>query len=256
MAKHTLLLRLAGPMQAWGTQSRFTNRDTGREPSKSGVLGLLCAALGRGRDDHLDEEMLRLRMGVRVDREGRLEKDYQTARDCVRADGKTVSRDAVISDRFYLADASFLVGLEAGEAGHMILIQAQAKLADPTWQLYLGRKAFPPSEPLVFENSLRGLPLEEALKSVPWRPPAAFALAADDDPDTVARKKTHWPERLRVVLERPYGQGGCQIRQDQPDADSWATRRFGLRYVETTYFELGKVVAVEEVSDVPLEVNA
>ena len=32
----TLLMRLAGPMQSWGTQSRFTVRDTGREPSKSG----------------------------------------------------------------------------------------------------------------------------------------------------------------------------------------------------------------------------
>ncbi|MCC6935346.1 MAG: CRISPR-associated protein Cas5, partial [Thermomicrobiales bacterium] len=28
----TLLLRLTGPMQAWGTQSRFTHRDTGLEP--------------------------------------------------------------------------------------------------------------------------------------------------------------------------------------------------------------------------------
>jgi CRISPR system Cascade subunit CasD len=36
-----LLLRLAGPMQAWGTQSRFVNRDTELEPSKSGVIGLL-----------------------------------------------------------------------------------------------------------------------------------------------------------------------------------------------------------------------
>ncbi|MCA9878634.1 MAG: CRISPR-associated protein Cas5, partial [Thermomicrobiales bacterium] len=36
---HTVLLRLAGPMQSWGTQSRFLERDTGMEPSKSGVLG-------------------------------------------------------------------------------------------------------------------------------------------------------------------------------------------------------------------------
>ena len=28
-----LLLRLAGPMQSWGTRSRFSNRDTGLEPS-------------------------------------------------------------------------------------------------------------------------------------------------------------------------------------------------------------------------------
>ena len=38
----TLLLRLAGPMQSWGVQSRFSVRDTGLEPSKSGVIGLLC----------------------------------------------------------------------------------------------------------------------------------------------------------------------------------------------------------------------
>ena len=44
-----LLLRLSGPMQSWGIQSQFPDRDTGMEPSKSGVVGLLCAALGRGR---------------------------------------------------------------------------------------------------------------------------------------------------------------------------------------------------------------
>ena len=46
-----LLLRLAGQMQSWGTQSRFSNRDTDLEPSKSGVIGLLCAAMGIPRDD-------------------------------------------------------------------------------------------------------------------------------------------------------------------------------------------------------------
>ena len=45
----TLLLRLQGPMQSWGTTSRFDERDTQLEPSKSGVLGLVCAALGRDR---------------------------------------------------------------------------------------------------------------------------------------------------------------------------------------------------------------
>ena len=53
-----LLLRLAGPMQSWGVESRFTVRDTGLEPSKSGVVGLLCAALGRRRDaDIADNEI-------------------------------------------------------------------------------------------------------------------------------------------------------------------------------------------------------
>ena len=42
----TLLLRLVGPMQSWGTTSRFDQRDTGKEPSKSGIVGLLAAAMG------------------------------------------------------------------------------------------------------------------------------------------------------------------------------------------------------------------
>nr|WP_208597066.1 CRISPR-associated protein Cas5 [Syntrophobacter fumaroxidans] len=44
MMKGTLLMACVGPMQAWGTRSRFQERDTEREPSKSGVVGLLCAA--------------------------------------------------------------------------------------------------------------------------------------------------------------------------------------------------------------------
>ena len=49
--KYTLLLRLKAPMQSWGVSSRFSIRDTGKEPSKSGVIGLFCAALGISRDE-------------------------------------------------------------------------------------------------------------------------------------------------------------------------------------------------------------
>lgn len=42
----TLLLRLAAPLQAWGADSKFETRKTAREPTKSGVIGLLAAALG------------------------------------------------------------------------------------------------------------------------------------------------------------------------------------------------------------------
>lgn len=42
----TLLLRLAAPLQSWGSDSKFETRKTGREPTKSGVVGLLAAALG------------------------------------------------------------------------------------------------------------------------------------------------------------------------------------------------------------------
>ena len=80
----TLLLRFAAPLQAWGTDSKFDIRRTDREPSKSGVTGLLAAALGRRRDADLSD-LCSLRFGVRTDREGRLIRDFHT----VRKDSKT-----------------------------------------------------------------------------------------------------------------------------------------------------------------------
>src|SRR6266404_1355016 len=118
----TLLIRLAGPMQSWGTQSRFSIRDTGLEPSKSGVIGLLCSALGKPRDEADPDnfgkptlkELASLLMGVRVDRAGVMKQDFQTAGGAhlkgddygvVKADGK--SSGTVTSKRYYLADADF-----------------------------------------------------------------------------------------------------------------------------------------------------
>jgi CRISPR system Cascade subunit CasD len=86
-----LLMRLAGPMQSWGIQSRYLVRDTGLEPSKSGVIGLLCAALGRARHEPVDD-LAALRLGVRVDREGRMARDYHTALKVIKADGSKPDR--------------------------------------------------------------------------------------------------------------------------------------------------------------------
>ena len=67
-----LLLRLAAPMQSWGTDdSKYETRKTGREPSKSGVIGMIAAALGYRRDEsEILRVLIKLRFGVRVDREG------------------------------------------------------------------------------------------------------------------------------------------------------------------------------------------
>ena len=119
----TLLLRLAGPMQSWGTTSRFDERDSQLEPSKSGVLGLVCAALGRDRAEPVDD-LARLKMGVRVDREGLLMRDYQTATGVVSAAGKVDMDRTVISPRYYLADAAFLVGLEGDDRALLERIHA------------------------------------------------------------------------------------------------------------------------------------
>ena len=228
---NTLLLRLAAPMQSWGTQSRFFTRDTGIEPSKSGVIGLLCAALGWGRETPL-EELARLRMGVRVDQPGIMKRDYQTAGGGTLPDGSPygVRRandtrgDTVLSDRYYLADADFLVGLESGDAA--LLRRLQDALQNPVWQLYLGRKAFVPSVPVHIPGGIHeGEDLEAALRRYPWP-------RLDLDVPSPGRH----PDQLRLTLESP---AGADVRMDQPMGASFTTRSFLPRRVENRFLKLG-----------------
>jgi CRISPR system Cascade subunit CasD len=231
--KQTLLLRLAGPMQSWGTQSRFSIRDTGLEPSKSGVLGLLCASLGAPRDD--DETLRRLReglvMGVRVDREGVMKKDFHTTGGEHRvgerygvAKANNNTPETVLSDRWYLADADFLVGLESDDEA--LLRVLNEALAHPVWQLFLGRKSFVPAlQVRVLDVPLES-PLLETLEKYDWK----------------TDRKGNSPERLRVAIDAS-AEGvpenwQTEVRQDVPL--SFAGRSFTIRQVKTGFIETPK----------------
>jgi CRISPR system Cascade subunit CasD len=194
-------------MQSWGVQSRFSVRDTALEPSKSGIVGMLCAALGRGRSVPVSD-LASLDMAVRVEREGRVSRDYHTAQGVGKADGGPVrATDTVLSQRYYLADADFLVGV-AGEPG--LLLRLAAALQSPVWALSLGRKSFVPSEP-VYVGLRDDTRLRDALVSHPWRP----QWDGGRDP------------QIRYVWEVPYGQG--EPRGDVPV--SFASRTFSVRHV-------------------------
>ncbi|MFQ9792825.1 MAG: type I-E CRISPR-associated protein Cas5/CasD [Acutalibacteraceae bacterium] len=130
----TLLLRLAAPLQAWGINSKFDIRKTEREPSKSGVVGLLAAALGRRRDESLDD-LTALTFGIRSDKEGELLKDFHM----VLKDKKT----SYVTTRYYLADAIFLVGLESQD--ETFLKTLDQALQAPVFPLFLGRRSCPPT---------------------------------------------------------------------------------------------------------------
>lgn len=153
----TLLLLLEGPLQAWGVGPRMERRATWPRPTKSGVVGLLANALGRGREEPV-EDLARLRMGVAVLRRGRLLTDLQVVREVARVDGEEVKDK--MTWREYLADASFLVGLE-GEGE--LLRGLHRALANPARPLYLGRRGCLPSPPPYLPDGLLPFPLEEAL---------------------------------------------------------------------------------------------
>jgi CRISPR system Cascade subunit CasD len=222
----TLLLRLVGPMQSWGTTSRFDQRDTGKEPSKSGVIGLLAAALGIDREYWIDlKPLTRLSMGVRHDRPGAPMQDYQTAGcaseyEIIKADG-TPSKAGVVSRRHYLTDAAFLVGLEGDD--RLLLEKVHAHLQNPTWFLFLGRKSYVPSEPIWIENGVQDAPLLEALIRWPWI--------------ATKRKWEEPPEKLLVSWESEDGTG--TLKMDQL-LSSFAERRFGSRFVRSQWIPFPK----------------
>ena len=102
----TLLLRLAAPLQSWGADSKFETRKTNREPTKSGIIGLLAAALGLRRDDAAGLARLNgLHFAVRADREGSLLVDFHTAN---REEDRKKGKAPYVTYRHYLQDAVFL----------------------------------------------------------------------------------------------------------------------------------------------------
>ena len=188
MSDNTVFLRLAGPMQSWGTSSRFQLRRTDAYPSKSGVLGLLLCALGVRREDSAKrlEALVPLSMGVRVDRRGTLDWDYHTAGGghgdgaeraigIRSAEGKikktqaTGEFETLLSRRQYLWDASFLVALRGLPE---TISKCAAALDDPVWPVFLGRKCCIPAEP-VLAGTGTFASLQDALSSLAWQPRVA-----------------------------------------------------------------------------------
>lgn len=204
----TLLMRISAPLQSWGTQSNFSHRDTGSEPSKSGIVGLLCAALGRPRSESI-ADLVELRMGVRVDQPGTILRDYHTAgQGGYYKVGGGIGKNTILSHRYYLADAKFLVGLEGDRA---LLDELWAALKQPTWFLFFGRKSFVPAERVWLPDGLCDDDLETALSSYPW-------LGQGNNPS----------KELRLIIEDVEGP---IFRNDQPARFAFQSRRFLPRYL-------------------------
>ena len=196
----TLLLRLAAPLQAWGTDSKFEVRRTNREPSKSGVIGLLAAALGLRRDADLSE-LSALRFGVRVDRNGEVIKDFHMAK---------AEKTSYLTYRYYLSDAIFLVGLESEDRS--FLEKIERALRNPCFPLFLGRRSCPPTLPLVL--GIREGALEIALQEEENQ---------NKNPNSI--RQSHRYIRLDCDVAE---QGGAVV-QDLPISFNPMKREFGYR---------------------------
>jgi CRISPR system Cascade subunit CasD len=204
----TLLLRLAAPLQSWGVASKFDTRDTAREPTKSGVIGLLAAALGRSRTENLDD-LKELYFGVRIDQPGLLLRDYHTAQQ---------KKNIFVTIRYYLADAVFLVGLEGEEN---FLQKLAAALQNPVFPLYLGRRSCPPAGRLVL--GLREQTLRQAIEEEPWQ--------ASEWYQNRLQKKQLDRVKLAIVCDAQPNEQGAFLRRDLPVSFDQQYRNYGFRMV-------------------------
>lgn len=210
----TLLLRLEGPLQSWGTESRFSRRSTDSIPSRSGVFGLLAAAKGMRRSDDLTE-LLTLKFGVRADQPGRIIRDYQTARPL---DGGT----AKLSERFYLADSRFLAAVQGSDS---LIEDLGHAVRNPHHPLYLGRRSCPPTWP-VFHGFTEQSIHDALADGSSWLLPEW------------ARKKKPGKVRLEVAVDAPPSSKDADLVRDDPVSFDPAHRQYGFRRVKRYYVEI------------------
>lgn len=171
MSNSYLLLWFEAPLQSWGSDSKFGRRDTQAFPTKSGVLGIVCSALGAGGEQlELLAEFAALgqtvvsfartkpkgELVVKQEREPLLcdfhmvgsgyDKQDPWAAMLIpkTSDGKpAVGGGSKMTYRYYLQDAAFAVVLEVPADKAEIITQA---LQNPAWDVYLGRKNCVPTD--------------------------------------------------------------------------------------------------------------
>ena len=135
----TILLKLSGPMQAWGTDSHFETRHTDNRPSKSGIIGLIAASLGYKREqDNEIRGLNELDFALRVDQIGTSLRDYHTVHK-YKSNG--APDRTYVTNRHYIQDAVFVVGISHHDD---VLIEKIAEsIQKPYFQPFMGRRSLP-----------------------------------------------------------------------------------------------------------------
>jgi CRISPR system Cascade subunit CasD len=227
-----LALLLDGPLQSWGFASRFQRRTTGLYPTKSGVIGLLGAAMGLAKGSPEEANWLpkvsALKMTSIViprnvpEADGQLPilrlEDYHTVLETRRASG-ALNKDAVLTRRQYLLEARFGVIL-AGDRS--VLERAAAALQDPIWGVWLGRKSCIPSAPVFVVLCKSQDAAWKALLRV-------CKLSADTlmETFTAVTEVKHFAEGTDSINDQPvsFGDG----TSSGPDMRQFAVRRIAVK---------------------------
>ena len=147
-------LHLQAPLQSWGVCSQFSERDTGRFPSKSAISGMICAAFGYARGSEQERDLLEMLSQIKFltvstygasptsNVPGRLN-DFHTVMGTRKANGGV--KACHITRRHYLTDSEFYVFLSGNDE---LIHSIASAIKNPVWGLWLGRKCCIPSTPI------------------------------------------------------------------------------------------------------------
>lgn len=172
-----IILRLDGPMQAWGSHTFEDFRPSNLFPTRSALLGLLGSCLGINRDDHTGLEQLAqsVEFTVRADRavmrpdtEKLMPKaavklsDFHTVLAARKVDG-SANKNPIVSRREYLFDSAFTVAIGEKLNAEVTLLSIANALRRPCFTPFLGRRSCPITRPLLDGTAIEANDAKAAL---------------------------------------------------------------------------------------------
>ena len=213
----TILMKFAGPMQSWGTDSHFENRHTDFYPSKSAVIGMIGAALGIRRDDDI-KELENIKFATRIDQEGSLLKDYHIARK-YKPTGD-FDRNYV-TERYYLEDAIFVVAVSHEDDN--LIERIYEALKRPYFQLFLGKRSIPVLADFILDKF--DSDIKRALEKCEWQAK-----------DYYKKRYKQSQKALDIYCDKGIFDNADReiLRQDKVISFSKKNRQFSFRYEEHT----------------------
>lgn len=213
----TILLKFAGPLQSWGTDSKFETRYTDRFPSKSGVLGLVSASFGFGRDDDENNQQLnQLDFAVRIDQPGELLHDYHIAQ---QYNTKGVFKRSYVTDRYYLQDAVFSVAL--GHEDESWVDDIEYALKHPYYQPFLGRRSNPLTADFFIASENKDV--VTSLEKLEWQAASWY-------------KRKNKVEKLAIYADADLiEEGASTMVRDRVISFSQKERKHGFRPIKRKY---------------------
>lgn len=208
----TILLKLKGPMQSWGTSSHFETRNTDYYPSKSAVIGIIAASFGYRRDQEQKiKELNELDFALRVDQPGTLLRDYHIAQKYKKT-GEF--ERTYVTNRYYMEDAVFVAAIS--HANDQQVEEIYEALQHPYFSPFMGRRSCP--VPLDFIIKITEEDAITALEKLEWQAAEWY-------------KKKYADYRAEIYADKALlPHGIATMRKDYVISFSQKERKFGPRF--------------------------